>query len=142
MTERHFLLILLVGGIVYAWFGSRIAAPFAYDPLGPRALPVFLGCLLALLSGISFFSASGTVLHLRGRVGRFALLILFYLAAFRLLGFMLATTIAVYGIARLRGCSWMQGLLTGLIVSICFYGIFHFLLQVPLPLGLIYKVLG
>jgi hypothetical protein len=34
----------------------------------------------------------------------------------------------------------MQGLLTGLILAISFYGIFHFLLGVPLPLGSLFRL--
>ena len=75
-------------------------------------------------------------------VATVAAVLLFYLITFRFLGFMLATTLAVYAAARTVGSTWMEGLLTGLITSIFFYGIFHFLLQVPLPLGYIFKVIG
>ncbi len=53
---------------------------------------------------------------------------------------MLATTITSYIIARLVGCSWMEGLLTGLVIAIVFYGVFHFFLGVPLPLGSLFHL--
>lgn len=142
MSERLFLALLATGGLVYAYFGWRIEVPFAYDPLGPKALPVFLGLFLAGLSLLSMISAGRESIALSGRVGKLALIVLCYFLAFQFLGFMPATTLAVYTIARLRGASWMQGLLTGMIVSLFFYGIFHFLLQVPLPLGRIFGVIG
>ncbi len=142
MSERLFLCILLLAGTTYAYFGWRIEVPFAYDPLGPKALPVFLGLFLAGLSLLSFFSAGKSVLTFTGRVGWLALIVLLYFLSFQFLGFMSATTLSVYCIARLRGASWMQGLLTGLIISQCFYGIFHFWLKVPLPLGRIFRVIG
>ncbi|HBG17819.1 MAG TPA: hypothetical protein DDY32_00635 [Desulfobulbaceae bacterium] len=142
MNERLFLLILLTGGLVYANFGWRIEVPFAYDPLGPKMLPVFLGLFLAGLSLLSMVSAGRETFAISGRVVRLGLIVLGYFLAFQFLGFMPATTIVVYAIARLRGASWMQGLLTGMIVSLFFYGVFHFLLQVPLPLGRIFGVIG
>jgi putative tricarboxylic transport membrane protein len=81
-------------------------------------------------------------LQLKGVVARHALAVVFYLLTFRLLGFMLATTITAYAIARLVGSSWMEGLLTGLVIAIFFYGIFHFLLGVPLPLGALFQLGG
>jgi putative tricarboxylic transport membrane protein len=142
LSERLFLCLLLLGGTAYAYFGWRIEVPFAYDPLGPKALPVFLGFFLAGLSFFSLFFAGKTVMTFTGRVGKLALIVLFYFFTFQFLGFMSATTLSVYCISRLRGASWMQGLLTGLIISQCFYGIFHFWLKVPLPLGRIFRVIG
>lgn len=142
MSERLFTFLLALFGLVYLWFGMQIEAPAAYDPVGPRVFPVVLGSFLVLLCLFMNFSSTMIEFQIDGRVKRLALTILFYLVTFRFLGFMLATTITVYIIARLVSCSWMEGLLTGLIVSICFYGIFHFLLGVPLPLGTIFRFGG
>ena len=142
VNERLFLLLLLTGGLVYAYFGWQIDVPFASDPLGPKMLPVFLGLFLAALSLLSMVFAGRETFTFSGPVVRLALAVLFYFLAFQVLGFMPATALAVYAIARLRGASWMEGLLTGMIVSLFFYGVFHFLLQVPLPLGRIFGVRG
>lgn len=142
MSERLFTLMLAIFGGVYLWMGVQIEAPIAYDPLGPRTFPVVLGAfLLALCLLIILFSPMSDF-QLKDRVKRLTLTILFYLVSFQFLGFMLATTLSVYMVARLVSCSWMQGLLTGLIMSICFYGIFHFLLGVPLPLGTLFRMGG
>lgn len=142
MSERIFLTFLLLFGAVYMFFGLRIEVPFSYDPLGPRAFPVLLGAGLAILCIVSWAGAGKSAVATDRRVARFALAVIFYLLTFQLLGFMPATTITVYVIARGMGSSWMQGLLAGLLISISFYGIFHFLLKVPLPLGQIFRVVG
>lgn len=140
MSERLFLLFLFVCGAVYLYFGLKIEVPFAYEPLGPRTFPVLLGSCLMALCLLSLGLHKMTSIRLQQSVVHHALAILFYLLTFHLLGFMLATTISTYSIARGVGCSWMQGLLTGLILAIAFYGIFHFLLGVPLPLGALFRL--
>lgn len=142
MNERIFLAFLLLSGAVYMFFGLRIEVPFSYDPLGPRAFPVLLGAGLVILCIVSWAGAEISVVATDRRVAKFALAVIFYLLAFQLLGFMPATTITVYVIARGMGSSWMQGLLAGLLIAISFYGIFHFFLKVPLPLGQIFRVVG
>lgn len=140
MSERFFILFLFICGAVYLYFGLKIEVSFAYEPLGPRSFPVLLGsCLLILCILTSLFHEMST-LQLKGSMFKLVLAVLFYLITFQLLGFMLATTISTYAIARLVGSSWMQGLLTGLVLAIFFYGIFHFLLGVPLPLGSLFRL--
>ena len=142
MSERFFTFILAVFGGVYLWLGVQLEAPITYDPLGPRIFPVVLGSCLVVLCFSTSICYTMMEFQLDSKVKRLALTILFYLVTFKFLGFMLATTISVYFVARLVSCSWMEGLLTGLIVSICFYGIFHFLLGVPLPLGTLFRIGG
>jgi putative tricarboxylic transport membrane protein len=142
MSERFFTLLLAIFGAVYLWLGVQLEAPIAYDPLGPGVFPVVLGSFLIVLCLCIGIFTDMTEFQLDSRVKRLALTILFYLVTFKFLGFMLATTISVYLVARLISSSWMEGLLTGLILSICFYGIFHFLLGVPLPLGTIFMIGG
>ena len=142
MNERLFILILFICGAVYLYFGLRIEVPFSYEPLGPRTFPVLLGSCLLALCLLTLVSHKMSTLQLKGVVARHALAVVFYLLTFRLLGFMLETTITAYAIARLVGSSWMEGLLTGLVIAIFFYGIFHFLLGVPLPLGALFQLGG
>jgi len=142
MSERFFTFILAVFGGVYLWLGVQLEAPITYDPLGPRIFPVVLGSCLVVLCFSTSICCTMTEFQLDSKVKRLALTIFLYLVTFKFLGFMLATTISVYLIARLVSCSWMEGLLAGLIVSICFYGIFHFLLGVPLPLGTLFRIGG
>lgn len=140
MSERFFIVIMFIAGGVYLYFGLKIEVPFAYEPLGPRAFPVLLGCSLLLLCLVNICLHSTPRFQLKGSVAKHGLAVLFYLLSFQLLGFMLATTITTYVIARIVGSSWMEGLLTGLVMAIFFYGIFHFLLGVPLPLGSLFRL--
>jgi putative tricarboxylic transport membrane protein len=140
VSERLFNLFLFVCGAIYLYFGFKIEVPFAYEPLGPRTFPILLGSCLMILCLLSLFLHKLTMLPIKGSVVMHGFAILFYLLSFQLLGFMLATTISTYIIARLVGSSWMQGLLTGLLIAISFYGIFHFMLGVPLPLGSLFRL--
>jgi putative tricarboxylic transport membrane protein len=140
VSERLFIVIIFLAGAVYLYFGLKIEVPFAYEPLGPRAFPVLLGCCLLLLCLVNICLYRTPSFPLKGSVARHGLAVLFYLLTFQLLGFMLATTITTYIIARIVGSSWMEGLLTGLVMAIFFYGIFHFLLGVPLPLGSLFRL--
>lgn len=142
MSERVFLSILICCGVVFLYFGIKIDAPFAYGPVGPKVFPLFLSAVFIALCALCLWLGDSGGVMLKGRAAMIAVGLLFYLITFRLLGFMLATTLAVYAAARVVGSTWMQGLLTGLIISIFFYGVFHFFLQVPLPLGDIFKVIG
>lgn len=142
MSERIFLTILICCGLVFLYFGTRIDAPFAYGPIGPKVFPLFLGGTFVVLCIFCVLRSGSGVLAPDGRVAWIGAILVFYLVTFRFLGFMLATTVAVYSAARTVGSTWMQGLLTGLVISICFYGIFHFFFKVPLPLGYIFEVIG
>ncbi|MGW8192871.1 MAG: tripartite tricarboxylate transporter TctB family protein [Desulforhopalus sp.] len=140
MNERFFSLILFACGAVYLYFGLKIEVPFSYDPLGPRTFPILLGAILLALCLLTMLLHKTATLQVNGVILGHALAVVFYLLTFKLLGFMLATTITAYAIARLVGSSWMEGLLTGLVIAIFFYGIFHFLLGVPLPLGSLFRL--
>jgi putative tricarboxylic transport membrane protein len=140
VSERVFIFFLFICGAVYLYFGLKIEVPFAYEPLGPRAFPVLLGGSLLALCLLTLFFHNMSAIRLQKRVVRHGGAIFFYLLTFQMLGFMLATTVSTYFIARSVGCSWMQGLLTGLVLAISFYGIFHFLLGVPLPLGVLFRL--
>lgn len=139
MSERLFILFLFIGGAIYLFLGLKIAVPFAYEPLGPRAFPVLLGSCLLVLCLLSLFFHTWSRFQLKSSVAKHGLAVFFYLLTFEFLGFMLATTITTYIIARLVGSSWMEGLLSGLVIAITFYGIFHFLLGVPLPIGFLFR---
>lgn len=144
MKSRLFALLLSITGGILFLIALRIEAPFSYDPLGPRLVPVIvsfglLGLPLFLVFNLKrapeAFDANPRVLKLIGSL-------FIYLALFELLGFMLATTLSCYLIARIIGSSRMQGLLTGLLVSIVFYGTFRLWLEANLPLGMVFELIG
>ena len=141
MSERLFSIIIFLIGFTEFFLGTQVKVRFLTEPIGPARFPVFLGIGLMSLAGFMILKGSSKDRALPEKsILLLVCYLIFYYCSFQLLGFMLSTTITVYLLARLTGGSWMQGLLTGLIISILFYGIFHFLLNVPLPIGRIFGV--
>ena len=141
MSERLFSIIIFLIGFTEFFLGTQIRVRFLTEPIGPALFPVVIGIGLMTLAGFMIIKGSPKApLHLEKKILLLVCCLIFYYSSFQLLGFMVSTTITVYLVARLTGGHWMQGLLTGLIISILFYGIFHFLLDVPLPIGRIFGV--
>ncbi len=142
MKEHVFTLVLLAIGLGMVYHSCTLEVGFLYEPIGPTRFPLLIGLGLILLAGGNLWtlrqSHSLPRRHANHRLVPLLLCVVFYLATFRFFGFMLATTVSMYFTARLSGSSWMQGALTGLLLSIGFYGLFHFMLDVPLPLGHIF----
>ncbi len=141
MSDRILSLLLLIIGLIYGAAAQNYGAPFSYDPLGPKPVPLFLAGSLIVLTLILLIYPQQVKLAQAPGWGRgiwLTIILLFYQATWNLLGFLLATTISIYLASRLYRCSWMQGLMTALILSVICYGLFNFLLNTPLPLGAIF----
>lgn len=142
MNPRFFALLisLIAGGFIYV--GTDIKVPFSYDPLGPMPFPMTISIMLLLLSLFICFKPSNLIQQTKPnkKIITVICMICLYFVAFNFLGFMLSTTICVYGIAQISGSTKMQGMLTGLITSIIFYSVFHFQLGKALPLGYIFQI--
>lgn len=142
MSDRLFSLFLLSLALVYGAMALQLEVPFSYDPLGPKPVPLLLAGLLGLFSlvllirprQINLPESSSLI-----RSGRLIAILVFYQTSWTILGFLLSTTISIYLVSRLFRCSWMQGLMVALIISVTCYGLFNFLLHVPLPLGDIFS---
>lgn len=142
MNDRLFSLFLLLAALLYGVAALGIEVPFAYDPLGPKPVPVVLAGLLAVLAVLLLLrplAAGQTARPAKSPIPYLLAMILFYQLTWTLLGFLLATTISVYMLSRLFNCSWMQGLMTALLVSVACYGLFNFILEIPLPLGALFS---
>lgn len=144
MKSRLFAFLISVFGGGLFLVALEIEAPFSYDPLGPKLVPIVVSFGLLCLPLLLVFNVRGfsedfktnpKVLQLIG-----ALII--YFVSFEFLGFMLSTTLTCYLVARIIGSSRMQGLLTGLLTSIIFYGVFRLWLGASLPLGLVFELIG
>lgn len=146
MIDRVFGVFLLCLGLYMVYGGISLEVPFSYDPLGPSAFPVGIGALLALLSlfviakpGKAHFPDINTNL----KTILIVVLLFVYQLAFDFLGFLLATALLVFCISRIFKGTTSQALSSGVGVSVVVYGIFSFLLEVPLPIGVIFsKLLG
>ena len=141
MTDRIFSLFLALAGLFYGILSCRIEIPFSCDPLGPRPVPLLLAVLLVAFSLLLAVSPRRINLPRASLLTRLCWLIsilIFYQFSWGYLGFLLSTTLSLYFLSRLFECSWMQGLMTALILSVICYGVFNFLLDAPLPLGEIF----
>jgi len=144
-ADRCFGLFLLAIAAVFGGLGWGIQAPFSYDPLGPRPYPLLLAGVLAVLALWMIFKPQEIRLpanQVLARGGMLIAILVFYQLSFRWLGFILATTISVALLARMFRGSWRQGLVSGLGLALACYGLFNYVLEIPLPAGVLFAGQG
>ncbi len=134
--------ILLAGAMSFAAWGY--AAPFEYEPVGPRAFPLVLAALMVLAGAwlvarpahhASFVGGA----HSR-RIALFAAAVVLYAIVFQLLGFVVATALMALPVGRIFGGSWRQCALTGVGMGVVLFVMFDSLLDVVLPAGMLKPV--
>ncbi|WP_142780663.1 tripartite tricarboxylate transporter TctB family protein [Agrobacterium sp. T29] len=138
MTDRLLGATAIAVAAIMLMFGYGLQAPFAYEPVGPRAFPIIAaatiglcGVILLLKPGKSPVEPAGpiaAIVALSGCLAGYALL-------FQSLGFVIATTIFMIPIAMIFGAKWWQGALTGVVLAVSSYLLFDRLLEVVLPAG-------
>jgi putative tricarboxylic transport membrane protein len=119
-------------------FGYGLQAPFAYEPVGPRAFPLIAAGIIALCGVILVIKPGAPSTEPAGPVGALVALsgcLLGYAFLFQPLGFVIATTIFIVPIAMIFGAKWWQGALTGLALAVSSYLLFDRVLDVVLPVG-------
>lgn len=131
---------LLLAALMVA-FGYGLEAPFAYEPVGPKAFPLMTAGVIAVCGLILVIKGGGVVPPAGPGINR-ALLglsasLLAYALLFQPLGFLIATTLLMVPIAMIFGARWWQGLLTGAIIAISAYLLFDRVLAVVLPTGVL-----
>ncbi len=144
MIDRAFGVFLLCLGLYMVYGGISLEVPFSYDPLGPSAFPIGIGALLAVLSLFVIAKPKKTDfpdLNTNLKTILIVVLLFLYQLSFDYLGFLLATALLVFCISRIFKGTTSQALASGVGVSVVVYGIFSFLLEVPLPMGVIFSTL-
>jgi putative tricarboxylic transport membrane protein len=131
----------LLMAAVLAIFGWGLVAPFAYEPVGPRAFPMITAALIGICGIILLIQGGGDAEPVRDRT-LWSLLILIatlfvYAFAFERLGYVLSTLAMSAVVARLFGASWMQAGISGVILSVGSYLLFDHGLDVVLPTGVL-----
>ncbi|MCK2184665.1 tripartite tricarboxylate transporter TctB family protein [Halomonas getboli] len=117
----------------------QLQVPFSYEPVGPKAFPLGLAALLAVLSLVLVFKpgedgewpAPALALRLLGVLG----LLLAYALLFTRLGFMPSSFLVVAALARLFGASWPKALVTGVLLAAGSDVLFTAGLDIGLPGG-------
>lgn len=139
MSDRILGVSALIFAALMAWFGRDLQAPFAYEPVGPRAFPMLIALIIALCGAWLLFKHWHD--QHRGEPidwPRLLLMVVYifgYALLFQILGFILATAIVTILIGRLFGGSWGKMILGGLIMGVLFFLLFDRALDVVLPLG-------
>lgn len=144
-ADRFFGLFLLAIAALFGGLGWGIQAPFSYDPLGPRPYPLLLAGILAALALWMIVKPQQVKLPAKpvlARGGMLIAILVFYQLSFRWLGFILATALCVTLLARMFRGSWLQGLVSGFGLALACYGLFNYVLEIPLPLGVIFTGQG
>ncbi|BAN50014.1 tripartite tricarboxylate transporter TctB family protein [Metapseudomonas resinovorans] len=142
MYVRIFAAVWLLVCALLAVVAWGFQAPFSYDPVGPRAYPLLLLLLMAAAAvwllvkpgeaedlPISWSLARKVALFIGGLFA--------YALLFEPLGFVLSTALAGFGLGLLFNGRPLPSLLSGVLMGTLLYGLFDYLLDVPLPMGLL-----
>lgn len=117
----------------------QLEVPFSYEPVGPKAFPLGLSGLLAVLSLVLIFKpdADGTWPNQMLAVKLMLVLglLLVYALLFTRLGYMPASLLAATILARLFHASWRQAIVAGSLLSVGSYFLFTAGLGIVLPTG-------
>jgi len=146
LLQRLFLAAWLVPVLAMIYIGCAYQAPFAYEPVGPRAFPLLMLGLLA--AGLVYLLIHPTPLEhdpdeppptaqAYRKVGLCIALLLGFVMAFETLGFIPASALAGLCFARLYGGRWLPSLVLAVLLTLGLYLLFDRLLDVPLPLGIL-----
>lgn len=131
-------LLLCAWLAVVAW---GFQAPFAYDPVGPRAYPLLLlglmgaGSLWLIYKPCMLEQRLDMPTALRSVLCVVALLA--YALTFEPLGFVISTALATFALGLLFTGRPLPCAISAVLMGVLLYVLFDLLLDVPLPLGLL-----
>lgn len=122
-------------------FGYGLKAPFAYEPVGPRAFPLLLAAIIGLCGLRLVIKGGGRVepnqAGANPRILAMIGLVFVYALSFQWLGFIIATTLISTLVGRLFGGTWAKAGGGSLVMSIVLFFLFDRGLDVVLPTGLL-----
>lgn len=129
---------IAVAAILIA-YGYGLEAPFAYEPVGPRAFPLIAAAVIAVCGAILVLkpgAADDAQTPMPGRaIIALSGSLLAYSLLFQPLGFVISTTVFMVPIAMIFGAKWWQGALTGGLLAVSSFLLFDSVLDVVLPVG-------
>ncbi|WP_068825468.1 tripartite tricarboxylate transporter TctB family protein [Pseudomonas sp. BMS12] len=142
MYVRLFSASWLLLCIWLAFVAWGFQAPFAYDPVGPRAYPLLL---LGLMGAGSLWliinpgKQDGQVLHVPAALRSLSCIavLLAYALLFEPLGFIVSTSLATFALGLLFTGRLLPCAISAVLMGLLLFGLFDYLLDVPLPLGVL-----
>jgi putative tricarboxylic transport membrane protein len=154
MGDRILGVICLVVASAMAWAAQGYAAEISYEPVGPRAFPLLLAAILAVVGAWLLVkrASAGTVSSTPvlvatspldwKAVAMCAVSVMVYGALFQTLGFWLATALMAVPVGMAFGGTLKKSLIGGLVMGLGFYVLFDKLLDVILPTGVLSFLVG
>jgi len=141
LNDRILGALALLLAVFLTGFGYDLEAPFAYEPVGPKAFPLLLAAVIGLcglrllLKGGHAVEAnpSGANIRIAIMVGLLAA----YALLFQWLGFVLATALMSTLVGRLFGGSWHRCLIGSAGLGLGFFLLFDKVMDVVLPAGVL-----
>ncbi|MDH4609767.1 tripartite tricarboxylate transporter TctB family protein [Pseudomonas sp. BN102] len=142
MYVRIFAAVWLLVCALLAVVAWGFQAPFSYDPVGPRAYPLLLLFLMATAAvWLLYKPGDGDDLPISWSLARKVALCVGALFAYALLfeplGFIVSTSLVGFGLGLLFMGRPLPSLISGIMMALSLYGLFDYLLDVPLPMGLL-----
>ena len=146
VIQRIFAAILLLACAGLALMAWPYQAPFSYEPVGPRALPLLM---LGLMSAglLYLLIRPAAIVHTEEepaldrptliKIGACIVLLLIFAGLFEPLGFILSSILIGIPMARLYGGRWVPSVVVVILMSVGLYLLFDKAMDVPLPLGLL-----
>lgn len=115
----------------------QLHVPFSYDPLGPKAFPIGLSVLLAVLSVVLIVRPGPNAEWPRGMLllkmlGVLGVLLLCSML-FTRVGYLPSMALLVLVLSLLYGASWRKALIGAVLMAIGSYYLFSKAMGIPLP---------
>ena len=131
---------LLMAGILLI-FGWGLVAPFAYEPVGPRAFPMLTAALIAFCGVVLMIRGGNDADPVTGRtmtgIGMLVATLLVYAVVFERLGYVPSTFLMAAVVSLIFGATVVQAALSSALLSVGSYLLFDHGLDVVLPTGIV-----
>lgn len=132
--------LALIGLAAFAAFNAtQFQVTFSYEPVGPKAFPLLLSFILAVLSLVLVFrpgdNGEWPEPRLAVKLLAVLLVLLVYAFLFTRLGFVVTTFFAVVVLARLFEATWIKAVIFGVLLALACHYLFTLGLGISLPVG-------
>lgn len=145
LNDRTLGVMAILFAVFLGVFGYDLEPPFSYEPIGPKAFPLLIAVIMAVC-GLILTVKGGNEAEANSRSANLRIFtmvayVILYAFFFKILGFLISTTLMVVFVGKLFGATWIKAITGGVIMAILFYLLFDKGLDVVLPQGLLRGVL-